>query len=400
LRVHDASWRDAQNADSRTTLEQQKRIDAAFTQSLQHAFYYTQKCNMELVDVFHPHDESDVTLNIKKGLVLAFENRLRHDGETSYDEMHTDRLGEKRVQYTHHADDGALRIEALHDGERAIPVEEQSGATPQTVPLATRTLKTTTMRDGVVHKVVKEDASRFPAPAADGGAHAQRSEHDAGTFRWASSGKGIATLQQDERATATLVKRHAPNALPRHYTSFEAALAGRHRAAPLRRAAPQRVVVPLDDTDGAARPSLDVPADARPLLLGDAVGAEPGTNYRTMIAWLRREPRLAIARLQAALVELAADTENVDEPQLASARIKLLRALQQADTSETQAALLDVARYEPPTLDTEHQAMFDGDDYPRAVEWTFDDRNNAIILISLLSNPTRQTLDGLEQLMR
>eukprot|EP01108_Squamamoeba_japonica_P000230 TRINITY_DN1030_c0_g1_i7.p1 TRINITY_DN1030_c0_g1~~TRINITY_DN1030_c0_g1_i7.p1 ORF type:complete len:188 (-),score=77.40 TRINITY_DN1030_c0_g1_i7:49-573(-) len=72
LRVERASWRRPQSVDVRDTAQTQEQIDETFTASLQRPFYYSQRCDsMQLQHVFHPRDESDVTLSIKKNPVLC-----------------------------------------------------------------------------------------------------------------------------------------------------------------------------------------------------------------------------------------------------------------------------------------------------------------------------------------
>ena len=149
LRVHDALWRREQDAASAPSDEAQADADARFTRSLQRAFYYTQRCNMEIVNVFHALDESDATLNIKKNLVHAFDNSLDGgepnassdensddsssatasavgDGATlrrRYVKRRIDHLGDKDVLYEHaQLDDGSLRVDMSHEHDRWLSV--------------------------------------------------------------------------------------------------------------------------------------------------------------------------------------------------------------------------------------------------------------------------------------
>jgi hypothetical protein len=271
LRVHDAQWR-RPAAEAPPSDAAQADADARFTASLQRAFYYSQRCNMEIVNVFHPHDESAVALNIKKNLVHAFDNELereppsdddraavdssdaersgaeRSDAERSgaersgsarsgaessgsdndgggrstqrYVKRRVDHLGQKSVQYEHtRLADGALRVDMSHDHDRLLAIRDSTHRQNR-VALGSRNSKRVTLRAGVVHSVEKRDAAHFPTAADDTQAGDKRQDHDPGTFRFRSQGSGTVRLvtEGDSRTRAVkMAELHAPNPLPRRY---------------------------------------------------------------------------------------------------------------------------------------------------------------------------------------
>ncbi len=365
LRVHGASWRRPQSADVHDTAAQQAERDAGLLASLQRPFYYSQRCaSMELLFVFHPSDESDVVLNIKKNLIHAFDNKLQDAADgAAYDVEHADHLGAKTLSYAHEdTHDGDSVVTMTHDGDRTLRISDTTRA-QNTVALASRNSKRTTLRNGVVQSVTKSDDVSFPTKAQDTPDSAQRSAEHAGTFRWHSTGVGEVTLlASDDR------KRHAPNAFPAVTRDFGVAVRKRHAADDMQQRPPHRRAPASDD----AAPLPDVGSDA----LVAALLADREQHYRDVVRWLRREPASAIGRLERACAAL-------DDGE---ARMTLLRALGAADNDATQAAL--VAAFQLRSLATGAGAG--------AIAWTDDDRDAALVLITMLSLPTAATLDALE----
>lgn len=372
LRIHDATWRRPQSADVHDSAEAQALQDARFLESLQQPFYYSQSCaTMELQHVFHPRDESDVTLNIKKNLIHAFDNKLLEDADAdaTYDAEHVDHMGAKSLTYTHEAaDDGASVITMAHDGERTLSIKDNTRA-KNTVSLSSRNDKRVTMRGGVVHGVTKSDEVHFPTKRQDTVDASKRKEAHAGTFRWHSTGSGEVKLIDGAQFLGR--KRHEPNAFAAVTSHFLTAVRKRHADDEMTQALPHRKVAEAGEF--APLPvGVDSDVDVRAMLHDRAA------SYRDIVLWLRRAPADAIVRL-----ERICAAEQVNS---ADVRMTLMRALGDAGTPECERAL--VAVFELSALS--------GDGSPGTIKWSDDDRDAAIVLLSLLATPSSATLDALE----